>query len=481
MAVSGFGTIFIQLDKGSYSPGEQVNGTVFLNMTQNFSGGQEVVVSISGMEDTKLIERKTRTEWYTDSQGRRQSRTHTYYVHHQDYNSFFNHCFPIHKFNTPYVPAGQYTFPISFTLQGGIPSTFNYDFYKHGPCHGKVNYVLQAYVGQGNSKTIHSQQAFTVNQELIISSGMLKKQLEKDVTSCCCIGKGKTKIVTYFEKNDYVPGEIAYMVTEVDNSNCKADISEVRGIFSQTMRITARGYSETIMLNHQTVTLKGIKAKECILGEKAERLQVPLRTNSGSMVQPTCRGRLVVNEYMLCNKLKIDAVMCCDKNPACEIVINVRNQDMHYEKWSQMPSNWDPQVMSAYNAQFTSEYSQNVFYPPQSQECSSPDMPPGFPQSPNTPMAAQQGQMPYPGHHVHSPGMPQEMNGPSPTYNYPSRPDMPGSLVDSPYSQPTDYQRSPIGEGMPLVPPNPYGSKPAQPGVPQYPPTVTETDYPKQP
>ena len=471
MAVSGFGTIFVQLEKGSFSPGEQINGTIYLNVTNNYPGGSEVWLTITGMEDTKLIEQKTRTEWYTDRDGQRRSRTETYYVHHQDYNSFFNHKFPVYKFNTAFLPAGQYTFPISFTLQRGIPSTFNYDFYKHGPCHAKVNYVINAQVksatmGMISAAPIMCSQPFIVNQELIVSSGMQKKQLEKEINSCCCINKGSSKIVTYFEKNDYVPGEIAYMITEVDNSKCEADINEIRGIFKQTLRITARGFSEVIVLNHQTVTLKGIKAKETLLGDAAKRIQVALRTQSGSMVQPTCRGRLVSNEYLLCNKLKVDACLCCDRNPACEIVINVRNPDMNYEKWAEMPSNWNPQVFGVYNAQFTSEYSQNVFYPPQSQEQPQGSLMPGFPPSPNTPMAATMGEMPYPGHHVHGGAYPGQ----------PAMPAMPGMPP-----APGQNYGSPIGEGMPSYPPNPLGSMPGQPGLPGNVPTVTAHDFPPQP
>lgn len=410
MAVSAFGTIYIQLDKGSYSPGEQVNGTVFLNVLQNLPGCQDIWVTISGMEDTKLIERKERTEWYTDSQGHQKSRTHVYYVHHRDYNSFFNHRFPLYRFNTAFLPAGQYTFPISFMLQRGLPSTFNYDFYSHGPCHGKVNYVIQASVGGGGGpyQQIRCNQAFVVNQELILSSGIQKKELDKEIVSCCCIGKGKSKITTYFEKNDYVPGEVSYMITEVDNSKGKADILEIRGIFKQTMRLTARGYTELIRLDHQTVRLNGIKAGETLLGEKASRLQVPLRTNSGGLIQPTCRGRLVSNEYMLTSKLKVDACLCCDHNPACEIIINVRNPDLHYQKWAEMPSNWHPQVFSTYNAQFTSDYSQNVLYPPQSEEVNSvPPMPPGGNnQMPAFPPPPGNNSQPYPAYPSPGDGMP---------------------------------------------------------------------------
>ncbi len=500
MAVSGFGTIYIQLDKGSYAPGQQVNGTIFLNVLQNFPGANELWVTISGMEDTLLVEQKSRQVSYHVN-GETRYKTEYYYVTHQDFNTFFNHKFPVYKFTAAYVPAGQYTFPISFLLPSGLPSTFNYTFYKHGNCHARANYVLQATIRPINMTSvppIQCIQAFVVNQEMVLNAGMQKKEMEKEITSCCCIGKGATKIVTYFEKNTYEPGEIAYMVTEIDNSRCKADIFEIRGLFKQTLRITARGYSEYIMLVHQTISLKGIKAGETLLGEHAKRLQIVLRSQSGALVQPTCRGRLISNEYSLVNKLKVDAILCCDHNPAHELGLTVRNQDLHYEKWSEMPSNWNPQVMGAYNAQFTSEYSENVFYPPETITLPDGGMPMP-PINPDTPATAKRGELPYPAHPV-QPGMP----GPGMPHNggasYPAMPAPPGGMtmpstpshdgnVSYPMMPPppgansnsgTPVDREDAMPGQPVMPP-PLGSEPGKPFMPSNVPVITEHDIPIKP
>ena len=446
MAVSGLGTVFIQLDKGSYSPGEQVNGTIFLSVIQNYSGASELWLTISGMEDTKLIEQKTRTEHYT-SNGQRRTRTHTYYVTHQDYNTFFNHRFPIYRFNSSFVPAGQYTFPISFILNSGLPSTFNYSFYKHGSCHANVNYVIQASIGGGMGSRIPSiqcSQNLTVNQELLISSGTMRKELNKEIKTWCCVSKGHSKITTYFEKNDYVPGEQAYIITEVDNSKGKADILQIKGIFRQHLRITARGYSELIKEDHQTTILNGIKAGELLVGENAKRLEVNLRTKTGSVVQPTCRGKLVSNEYLLVNKLKVDACLCCDHNPSCDLVLNVRNQDVQYQKWGEKPSNWNPQVMSAFNIQFTSEYSNPTMPPPSSDEFSGTSGMPGMPPGPGMP-----GMPPGPG----MPGMP----------GMPPGPGMPG-MDGMPPGPGMPHQNYDQNRGFPSMPPGFNGNS----GMPQY-------------
>ena len=411
MAISGFGTIFIQLDKGSYSPGEQVNGTIFLNLVSNYVRANQLWVQITGLEETKLIEQRSRQVNHRHGD-RTVSRTEHYYVTHHDVNSFFNHRFPVYTFPTAFLPAGQYSFPVSFILARGIPSTFNYEFFKHGQNYGRVNYCISAMVespGMGlQIAPMRSVQTFVVNQENIVSSGAMRKEMNKKVTSCCCISKGHSKIITYFEKNDYCPGETAYMVAEVDNSQGKAEIQQVRGIFKQSLKLTARGYTERININHHEMQVSGIKPGATLLGEKAQRLEVVLRSRDGSSIQPTCRGRLVSNEYHLINKLKMDACLCCDDSPACEIILNVRNPDMVYQKFVQ-PSNWHPQVMAGYNAQFSSEFSAPPPPIPQYPEFSSPDQNHGGQNYPSQGMPPAQGGMPnYPS----QPGMPSFPNQP---------------------------------------------------------------------
>lgn len=499
--MSGFGTVFLQLDKGSYSPGQQVSGTIFLNISQNFPGANEIWLSITGMEDTKLIEQKTKTDNSSSNDNKQSSNTVAYYVHHQDFNTFFNHKFPVYSFSTNYLPAGQYTFPVNFMLPAGLPSTFNYEFHKHGPCHARVNYVMKVTIAAPqitDFASIQCVQAFIVNQELIASSGNQKKEMSQVITSCCCIDKGRTKIVTYFEKNDYTPGEVAYMVTEVDNTNCKADIFEIRGVFKQILRVTARGYSELIVLNHQTMNIKGIKAGEELLGEHAKRLQVALRTQSGSLVQPTCRGKLVHNEYSLVNKLKMDARICCEHSPHCEINLNVRNAELHYEKWGDQPPNWEPQVFAPYTAQFSTEFHESTFYPPQSIEATGPGASSFAAPSiyPGTPATARQGVIPYPGHPVNANIPKNQMVKTEKTVGAPVNPGMP-SMPGGPAmpGQPGSVTAPPMAAqaGMPAVivpgPTNntnyptpaepPVGSEPGKSGMPATDvPTITEADIP---
>jgi hypothetical protein len=436
MAINAFGTIYVQLNKPTFSPGEQVDGTIFLNVMSNFPGSNQLVLTISGMEMTRLIERKTRT--YTSGYGKnRTTRTQVYYVTHTDYNTFFNHKFVLHQFTTPYVPAGQYTFPLSFLLQQGLPSTFNYEFHKHGNCYARVNYQIGACISsrQNTFTNIQSQHPFIVNQEQIMTSGLQKKVMNKKIVSWCCLDRGSSAITSYFEKNDYVPGEVAFVISEVDNSKGKAEILEVKGIFRQRLRIQARGYSDMLEFDHQTIKMNGIKPGDCQMGEKAHRFEIPLKTSGGLLVQPTCRGKLVSNEYTLVNKLKVDACLCCDHNPACELQMTVRNPDLQPQNVWVQPSNWNPQVMGGFVAKFTTEFSQPMDMPGGSSEGLE-----GVPPGPNP-------GSPY----MNQPGMP-----PGPQQSYPAMPPGPqGNYPAMPPGPQGNYPAMPPGPGMPGLPHGP--------------------------
>ncbi len=355
---SAFGTIYIQLDKGRYSPGEQANGTVFLNVTQNFSGGNELIVELIGREETKMIQRKSHTRTVGSGKHRRTRTTYTYHNHRQD-NYFFNHRFPVYRFNSTYVPMGQYSFPISFVVPSGLPSTFKYLYNKYGACYGVVNYTMSAFVGDVQN-SIRNVQEFFVNQEIVMDAGMQKKEMEKEITSCCCIGKGATKIVTYFEKNTYEPNEIAYMISEVDNTRCKADIKDCKGQFKQIITLKAGTFADTIEVVHQNIIAPGVPSGQMTMGGTAQRFEIPLKTATGQELQPSCRGNLVQNEYKLHNTIEMDACMCCDHDPFCELNMTVRNVDRTYSAWDAKPSKWQPQVMAPYTAQFNS----NFYLPP---------------------------------------------------------------------------------------------------------------------
>ena len=350
------GSIYVRLDKGEYSPGDQVSGTILLDLYSPFQQGNQIWLTLAGVEQTRLVEvKKIPGDNNQDIEEK---------IEHAEMNFFFNQKIPVYAFPSAYIPPGQYSFPFSFALQTGIPSSFQYKF-KVGleDCFARVSYEMQASLEALGIDTpsLAFSIPFNVNQPVGLSNNNTRKEMEAKVDSCCCIDKGVSKITSYFEKTEYIPGEMAFLITEADNTNCKAAISGIQAEFAQSLKFTAKGYTHQITNSLNSMNLSGIGPGETRLGPNALRLQVQLSMNARfkencPMLQPTCRGKLVSNEYYLVNTLSMDACICCGDHPNCRLQLNVRNPSLEYSPWSGMPAAWSPQVMPVNNLQFSSEY-----------------------------------------------------------------------------------------------------------------------------
>lgn len=398
MAVSGLGTIHVQFGKSSYAPGEQVNGYIYLNLFENHPSNT-VYLKICGVEEVKLVEERwvTRDEyfrhyrywgrdfkyWGHSRYNQRRLTTRWDYwddiphhhhrregeierrrilLNHYGFNPVFNHKFPVYQFNSPFIPAGQYSFPISFVLPQGMPATFNYEFKDHGEsCFADTSYTCIASVDSADFRypSVQSTRHFCVNQAIKSGGEMRKSNINHTVTSCCCCGKGNVKICSYFERGDYTPGEVAFIVSEIDNSECKAKVDHINGVFRQNLRLTAGKFTKNIVKALNKVKIPGIEAGGKKVGENAIRLEVKLVDNAnGNEVQPSCQGQLIDNRYVLETTTKMDACICCGRHPTASIPANIFNRAFEDSGWSQ-PSNWQPQVMSAYVANFSSDFKFN--------------------------------------------------------------------------------------------------------------------------
>ena len=318
-------------------------------------------------------------------------------VIHDDKNFFFNRKIPVYNFPGVFIPAGQYSFPFSFVLPPGLPSTFDYSYQeKEELCFGKVVYEVRSSLENSttNSSAISHCLPLFVNQQNQLANDSSRKELNQKITSCCCCAKGSTRIVTYFEKQEYVPGEVAFMITEADNTQSEAKITSISATFDQVITLQARGYTKTISNTLNKMSEAGINPGEKKTESTALRMAVSL-TNSNNkapgrgVIQPTCRGKLITNEYFLTNTLHIDACLCCDTEPHCKLKLNVRNPSQQYAPWANQPPTWNPQVMGMANLQFNSEYrfDTNAF----NGMPGSPNMPgmpgmPGMAGSPQMPM-----------------------------------------------------------------------------------------------
>jgi hypothetical protein len=295
-----FGDIHVQFDKDSYAPGDQVNGSICLNLYTNYPSNT-VYLMIAGVEETKLVEEVwvTRDEYY--SKYRYHGRDYNYWgyskyrtnfrarydywdsiethhrraggegqqerrrilLDHYQYKPVFNHKFPVYQFNSVFIPAGQYQFPVSFVLPQGMPASFNHEFTDCGrSCFADISYTMVASLDFANFGfgQVSNKQNFIVNQAIKGDGTTRSANIQKQVKDCCCIDKGNVKIKAYFERSDYQSGENAAIIAEIDNSECQHDIDHINGVFRQYLTITAGRYTKTISHELNKVRLEGIKA-----------------------------------------------------------------------------------------------------------------------------------------------------------------------------------------------------------------------------
>jgi len=414
-------SIFIKLEKYTYVPGEQVNGFIYLNLSASLNGS-EVLLSVSGVEEVKLVESRLMNHYEYNSRWRDHQLRHNIYSHtkynwepvhnaweignrnaisgdsgemrnvlidHYSTNEIFHHHFPIFKWNGGLIPPGQWSFPFSFTLPQGIPASFNYQFNEHGRiCFGDITYNLMAYVPNTGvfgffQSNLKQKTYFIVNHPTKSESGQTSDSKTLDVTSCCCIDKGKATISAYFEKINYTPGETAYIISEVDASKLKTDVLEVDGYFRQVLKLTTNSFTKIINHKLQVVKMPGVKKGQKKIGNDAIRTPIQLVDNSSrNAVQPTSQGNLVNNSYTLESRAKVDASVCCDSHPTIKLSANVFNIPVEPPIWS-TPSSWNPQIMDNYVANFTSEFNSGssfAHYPQAKYAVSGAEM--NYPQSP---------------------------------------------------------------------------------------------------
>lgn len=334
-----FGSMFVQLERGTYAPGERVLGNILIEIVKPCPAPQ-LWLTFFGTELTRVIERRSG------------NRNRTYYNVHDDENRFLHQRIALATFPVNPVPPGQYQFPFCYFLSSALPGSFSHDFSMYSrDCYARIKFEVMASLENGDPKypLVRHQLPLIVDQpsNMALNGGNSKKELSQNITHCCCFDRGQSRIVSYFEKNDYYPGEVAYLVTEADNSQGKAAIKSIRASLRQVLHVRAGGHKHTITTTLNDMVIPGVAAGMQKAGPNAERLAVKIskHENGSERFDPTTRGKLISNEYYLVNSLEMDATLCCTDEPQCCMQILIKNPPIDYPPWNQQPANWLPQQM----------------------------------------------------------------------------------------------------------------------------------------
>lgn len=261
------GTLSIVLDpppsrNGAYIAGQPISGSVYVQSETNVSS--QVISAdayISGKERSRV--RYTERQGYTDSSGKRKSRSVTRYRHAE--RQIIHMAINLGNVSTGVEAGARYRFPFQIQLPSDLPSSMyisENNAGRHGGGHGEISYKIKAELKGnrwfGNHKV---EQAINVISEPLPMQPVpnLVPPIVKDINYFCCIhvgtitmgarvantriGRGETAIIDFACKNQSLRGIKQAEVTVKEEARWTAGGKHnynSRVIAHQTFRETER-------------------------------------------------------------------------------------------------------------------------------------------------------------------------------------------------------------------------------------------------
>jgi hypothetical protein len=331
-------SIRVETDRGLYQPGDMVNGFVHASILQPFNS-DGVYIKAKGFERVAWTETHHRSVQNSDGT----HRTETYHEHLRDQNTFFKVQNQLYNFPGGVAPAGQYSFPFAFQLPLGLPGSFSDNALPKNGSAMRVYKVKGVMHVRGMLKTnLKHTQILNVNEPLNKAIVGMIVEDTRNVTKCCCIGKGQATIKASLNKDCFIPGEQAMVIAELKNAS-SSQLPSMKLKLKREMYMTCRGkpfhHVETI---NETVR-EGLEPMTELVGDQARSIAFNI---AGNRPMPsTTQGALIRNSYYLQVSLTVswgsDIVV---KLPVVIYPPQVQN-------WQPLinvaPPGWAPQIMPA--------------------------------------------------------------------------------------------------------------------------------------
>jgi len=206
---------------------------VYLNLKKDFPSS-DLEIKVKGREKLKWQERVVKSQ-HVNEDGITEYE-YEWKKFKKDKDVFF---IKLNLFDFDSVaPAGQYTFPFSFTLPADAPGSF---FYEQGRTKAYIRYSVKVKMDPDEDKI----DSMSFKQRLVIREPPPQDKGQEAFGRqynpkgcCCCCDRGQGLIETQFEKHVYSSNEIARALTNIDAS-----------------KVSAKAESAAIEL-YQTISLK---------------------------------------------------------------------------------------------------------------------------------------------------------------------------------------------------------------------------------
>lgn len=299
--------IAIRTNKGDYLGGEKIYGTVYLwicgtdpcrGVKLKFRGYEKCeweFREVQQDEETQLpVERKE-----TKNSKRDMFRAELRLIEYPDG-----------------IPMGCYAYPFHYTLQQGLPGSFeaegnqaNGDKWK-----AQITYKVIAEVDRpGSGEVLKASQVITVNEQLPLTPVEPEVMMERrTVKICCCIPKGDVLLNAWLDKRVYKSGETASLHADVkNNSNVDIDSFIVKLIRVVNLKPQDKELSSSVSSQEERQSVATTRipcvvdsVKERSLdgcqGKQLRNMEIPLdlfEETSRKEFQPSTNGQAVKCKY----------------------------------------------------------------------------------------------------------------------------------------------------------------------------------------
>ena len=345
-----YGQIYMNTESKNYFQGEIVKGNIFVNIIQPYPG-KVLYLSIEGHEFcqwARRIREKDKIKGRVEKKKKCGPR---------GYRDIYSHKIAIHSFGDQRIPQGQWNFPFYFELDKDMPATFKYNTPK---IDSSIVYRMKAIIESADLKAVknmeHSQELsiFQIQDE---NYAPLSKNQSLEATLFWVFSRGNTQINAFLNKNNYVIGEEVVLTCEIDNKQCKSQITDLEIEFERKLELTSRcgkHKKKTFrLLTRRNVLAIPENYKEIVVTEFRFKVgnEKRQKLKNVNMIPNTSIGKLVKNHYFLKIVIHYGGFLAA-KCQKIALPIMVYEKGYH-EKFNPVvvepPVDWNPQVMPLRN------------------------------------------------------------------------------------------------------------------------------------
>ena len=359
-------SIHIEQDRQTYNSGDQVQGSIYLNILEDYQSSY-LALEIVGYEKVTFFNKQN-----PESDTRKESIKGPSPNIKTDANYILEHQFLMPKFNDVILGQAQYQVPFTFILPEKIPSTFYEQWYKDGSASAFTSYLIKTVLestDQYNFPTIEKTIKMHIdnNNSYLNLPPRIYTSLDQDDNDsdndenvqhfnirnwCLFNSKCTTSLKLKFEKQRYMPGEIAILNIDVDNTKCKKSIKDIKGELIQRQTVNTNDYKKVQKITNNLTTVytrSFIKAGK----EKNVRVEIPL--GYSGVRNTTCEGKLINNGYEFRMTIIYNNMInaCCKKGSFVKIDLDLYNIpeiiDVNGDnRWVGHGDDWNPIIFQPY-------------------------------------------------------------------------------------------------------------------------------------